>query len=286
MPNKLKDCVAIITGAGRGIGRAIAECFATEGCHLCLMARTVSELEQTAAKIRTESGIQVITSVVDVGCEEAFQKGIRTTAEKFGRIDILVNNAGTIGPIGPLAEIDSAEWAKTIQINLSGAFYGIKGVLPIMRRQGSGRIINLSGGGALVPAPYFDSYSVSKAGIVRLTENLALELKGTGIVVSAIAPGGVNTRMFEDMMQGGEEKLGPETWQSFLNRKKAGGDSIDDPVALALYMACEAAPWLNGRVISAKWDPWRSLSEHAGEIEDSDIYTMRRIVPKDRDHAW
>lgn len=283
---KLKGKVALITGGGRGIGRAIAERYAAEGCRISLVARTQKELALTAVAIQKNSDRPVLQMAADVSNETEVQRAVRQTEQELGRIDMLVNCAGVIGPIGPLAEIDGSEWTRAIQINLTGTFHTIKAVVPLMQRQGSGRIINFSGGGALLPAPYFDAYSVAKAGVVRLTENLALELKGTGTLVFAIAPGGVNTKMFDDMMQAGKERVGPEIWQSFLQRKSAGGDSLDEPVALAVYLATEDAAWANGRVISAKWDAWRTLADHREEILQSDLYTMRRIVPKDRGFTW
>jgi len=283
---KLNNKVALVTGGGRGIGQAIAERYAAEGCRVCLVARTRAELARTAEGIKKKTGKPVLHLAADVSSEEELRQAVQQTARDLGRIDILVNSAGIIGPVGPLAEINGAAWAKTIQINLTGTFYGIKAVLPIMQRQGSGRIINFSGGGAVWPFPFFDAYSVAKAGIVRLTENLALELNGTGIFVFAIAPGAVNTRMFDDMLQAGEEKVGSETWKSFLKRKAAGGDPIGEPAALAVYLATEEADWAHGRVISAKWDLWRTLAKHREEILNTDLYTMRRIMPKDRGLTW
>lgn len=287
MQNILKDKVAVITGAGRGLGRAIAEAYGAAGCRLMLLARSEQELLSVANSIKGQSGVDVVIRPIDVSDESSVRSAITATEERFGQIDILINNAGIIGPIGPITEIDSGEWLRTIQINLSGAFYCIKAVLPCMKRQNSGRILNLSGGGALLPAPFFDAYSVTKAGIVRLSENLALELKDTGIAVCAISPGGVNTRMFDDMMSAGEEKLGPELWESFQKRKEAGGDSMSDVVELALFLATtDHVKSINGRTISAKWDPWRQFCDHFAELENSDIYTMRRIMPKDRNHSW
>lgn len=283
---KLKGKVALITGGGRGIGRAIAERYAALGCQVSLVARTRTELALAAKAIQKSSGRPVLSLTADVSHEAEVRRAVQQTERDLGSIDILVNCAGIIGPVGPLAEISGTEWTQAIQINLTGTFFSIKSVLPIMQRQGAGKIINFSGGGALLPAPFFDAYSVAKAGIVRLTENLALELKATGIIVCAIAPGAINTRMFDDMMRAGEQKVGPDIWQSFLKRKEAGGDSIDEPVLLAAYLAAEDAAWANGRVISAKWDPWRTLAKHRDAILDTDLYTLRRIVPKDRGLTW
>lgn len=286
MPGMLKNRVAIITGASRGIGLEIACRFASEGCRLSLVARSGSELKKVEALLGKKYQTEVATFVCDVSDEATVQRVVQNTEEKFGQIDILINNAGVLGPVGPLMDICAKDWSQTINVNLTGTFLCIKAVLPVMQRQKFGRVINFSGGGALLPSPYFDAYSVTKAGVVRLTENLALELKGTGITVIAIAPGGVNTQMFDDMMAAGKEKVGEAVWNAFVARKEKGGDPIEQPVELALFLATGPTDMLNGRVISAKWDPWKNLEQHIKELTESDVYMMRRIMPKDRGFNW
>lgn len=286
MQNLLKDRVAIITGGGRGIGRAIAEKYASEGCCLALFARSLTELEETARAIRSRYDLPIFVASVDIANEEEVRHGVDQTLKEFKKIDILVNNAGTIGPIGPLAGVDTQEWDKAIRINVNGTFYCLKAVLPPMLERRSGRILNIASGAGVTPSPFFDAYAVSKAAMIRLTENLAMELKDSGVTVSAILPGGVNTRMFDDMMAAGEEKVGPKLWKSFLTRKEQGGETIDSAVELALRAVTDLAEVIHGRVISTKWDSWRTFSEHCETILPSDLFTMRRIVPKDRGFSW
>ena len=278
--------MAIITGGGRGIGLAIAKAYAQQGCNLALCARTGEELDSAAQFIQDNYGTKVKTCCANVSDEQAVNRMIDSVIESFGRIDILVNNAGIVGPLGPLEQIESSAWWNAIHINLGGAFYCIKAVLPHMNAKKYGRILNMSGGGVFVPAPYMDAYAVTKIAIARLTENLALELKDTGVVVTALSPGGVNTKMFDEMLAAGKESVSIEIWEGFLKRKEAGGDPINAPANLAVFLATEEASSVNGRLIAAKWDHWDSFKEHKKEIESTDIYTLRRILPKDRGYNW
>ncbi|MBI2082701.1 MAG: SDR family oxidoreductase [Deltaproteobacteria bacterium] len=283
----LKEKVAVITGGNRGIGFAIANKLAAEGCSLALIARSQNELEASADEIKKSWKASVMTLPIDISNEQQVQKAISSTREAFGKIDILINGAGMIGPIGPLSEIKSDEWQRTLDTNLNGTFYCIKAVLPEMLKRRFGRILNFSGGGALLPNPFIDAYSVSKAAIVRLTENLSLELKQTGVTVCAISPGAINTKMFEETLAGGKNKLPKEIWDLLEARKKTGGDSIEAAASLALFLVSGSnAEVVNGRVISAKYDEWHRHTEHAKEIGTTDIFTMRRIVPRDRGFDW
>ena len=172
----LANRVAVITGANRGLGEAIARAFAREGAGLVLAARDGVLLKQVAADLSTGAKQKVEWVSADV-CEAAGIDAIRDRAlETFGRVDILVNNAGVYGPIGPFEEVDWQEWSQALNVNLFGTFAMSRAIVPIMKRQGYGKIINLSGGGATAPLPRFTAYAASKAAVVRLTETIAEEL--------------------------------------------------------------------------------------------------------------
>ena len=176
---KLEGQVAIITGAGRGIGRAIALAYAREGARLALAARNEAELEETAAAV-SELGGEAITVRTDVTSQIATERLARRVIERFGSIDVLVNNAGISGPVGPLQSNDIAEWVDTINVNLTGTFLMCRAVIPVMLQQGGGRIINLSGAGVANAWSNMSAYCSSKAAVVRLTEVIAQELDGQG----------------------------------------------------------------------------------------------------------
>ncbi|MDR7494214.1 MAG: SDR family NAD(P)-dependent oxidoreductase [Armatimonadota bacterium] len=267
--------VAIVTGAGRGIGRAIALALAREGADLVLGSRTLAETVAVAEEARAV-GRRAAPLSVDVANYHDVQRLIATAVGEFGRVDILVNNAAVQGPIGPLWQNPPDEWARTIQINLVGVFYCCHEVIPVMRRQGGGKIINLSGGGATAPRPYFSAYAASKAAVVRLTETLAEELKEDNIQVNAIAPGAVATRMTDEILAAGDA-AGPRAVSQAMATKR-DGSTPDNAAALAVFLASEASGRLTGKLISAVWDDWRSFPARLEQIMTTDLYTLRRVI--------
>jgi NAD(P)-dependent dehydrogenase (short-subunit alcohol dehydrogenase family) len=283
MSDLLKDKVAIVTGGSRGIGKAIAERFAQEGCNLMLASRTKSELEKTAESIKKQFSVNISSYQTDIGNENEVTSLIQKTIAEFGKIDILVNNAAIVGPTGEISQINGQEFFNTLKNNIGGTVFCTKAVIPHMKSQKQGCIINLSGGGGLYPLPYYDAYSASKAAIVRLTENFALELEKFNIFVTAISPGAVNTKMFDEQLKIGKNSIGEKNWQALQDRLTSGGDSIYKASELALFIACQNRKELNGRVISAIWDNWENISKQKEKIIDTDVFQMRRIVPKDRD---
>ena len=191
---KLQDKVALITGGGRGIGRAIAIAYAREGAKLAICARTASEVEQTAKEIRLMK-THAEGWACDVSVEESVNDLIEKIVEKFGRIDILVNNAGVMTRPVPTAELEVKKWDYTMAVNLRGPFLLCRAVVPIMMKQGGGSIINVSsmiGRGAY---PNFIAYATSKWGLEGFTQTLAAELRSSRIRVNSVEPGVVATKL-------------------------------------------------------------------------------------------
>ena len=282
MSNLLKDKVAIVTGGSRGIGKAIAQRFAQEGCNLVLASRTKSELKMTAESIIKNFSVNVSFYPTDMANEDEVQSMVHKTIDRFGKISILVNNAAIIGPLGEISNINGQEFFDTLKNNVGGTFLCSKAVITFMKSQKQGCIINFSGGGGLNPFPYYDSYSASKAAIVRLTENFALELEKYDINVTAISPGAINTEMFKEQLKAGKNSIGEKNWLALQDQLASGGESIDKASELALFIACQDGKELNGRVISAIWDNWKEIENNKDNIINTDIFKMRRIVPKDR----
>lgn len=191
---RLAGTAAIITGASRGLGRAVAERFAREGVRVSLCSRTPKDIEAVAQVIRRAGG-EAIALKADVSQERDVDRLTAMTLKAFGRLDVLVNNAGILTPRAPIHQVKVTDWDATLAVNLRGPFLCIRSVLPHLLKQASGSIINVSSGAGKRHAPTWGPYAVSKFGIEGLTGAVAEETRGTGVRVNAINPGGTRTSM-------------------------------------------------------------------------------------------
>lgn len=191
---KLKDKVALITGGGRGIGKAVALAYAREGARLAICARTASEIDDTTHEIQGLKG-ECRGRVCDVSVEESVKNLVQEIQKSYGRIDILVNNAGVMTLPVPITELEVKKWDYTIAVNLRGPFLVTKEVLPLMIRQKGGSIINVSSGLGRAGYAGFGAYSVSKWGLEGFTQALAAEVRSYNIRVNSVDPGYVATRL-------------------------------------------------------------------------------------------
>lgn len=288
MKFSLKNRVAIITGANQGLGLGIARKFVTSGADLMLCARNASMLEDARIELTqmASAGQKILTRAIDVSVEADVCSVVAQTLESFGGLHILVNNAGVYGPKGEIESVDWSEWIKTIEINLYGSVLMSRAVLPHFRAQGYGKVIQLSGGGATNPMPRISAYAASKAAVVRYAETLAEEVRGTGIDVNCIAPGALNTRMLDEVLQAGPEKVGQDFYKRAVRQKESGGASLEKGVDLALFLASSASDGITAKLISAVWDNWMEWPQHLDELAQSDAYTLRRIAGRDRGFDW
>ena len=286
--NVLQGRAAIITGASQGLGLEIAMQYVAAGASVIICARDESMLSEAAEVLkRSASHDQVIFHMVaDVAESEAVDALIDFAIDKMGRIDILVNNAGIYGPKGPTDSVDWVQWVQAINVNLLGSVLMCRAVIPHMKRQGYGKIVQLSGGGATNPLPNLSSYAVSKAGIVRFIETLAIEAAEYAIEANAIAPGALNTRMLDEVLASGPEVVGKEFYERALQQKASGGAGLEKGARLAVFLGSADSDGISGKLISAIWDPWEEMDRYKADLEDSDIYTLRRIVPSDRGLDW
>jgi NAD(P)-dependent dehydrogenase (short-subunit alcohol dehydrogenase family) len=285
---KLSGRNALITGAGQGLGEAIAVEFARQGAGISICARNKDNLLTVQEKLKAiaDRDQKICARVADVSKEDDVKNLVNDAVAELNHIDILVNNAGIYGPKGPIEKINSSEWVKAIEINLFGVFYCCKYVIEHMKKNNYGKIINLSGGGATTPLPFISAYAASKAAVVRLTETLAEECKGLNIDVNSVAPGALNTRLLDEVLSAGPNAVGRAFYEKALKQKKDGGDPLEIGAQLCVFLASSESDGITGRLISAKWDPWSSLAKHRQELIDGDVYTLRRIVPEDRGKKW
>jgi 3-oxoacyl-[acyl-carrier protein] reductase len=274
----LSGKTAIVTGAGRGIGRAISLAFCAEGAKVVVASRTIQELDETARMIRRLGGTTHVVRT-DVSVDSDVRRLIQSSLDVFGRIDVLVNDAGILGPIARLDQTDTEKWIETVHVNLIGSYLCCKAVIPHMIQNGGGKIINISGGGSTSPWPFFSAYSASKTGIVRLTETLAEEVKGFNIDVNVIAPGGVDSRLQDEIINA-PALAGTRERELAIQRKKGKATPVEKAADLAVFLASNESDKLSGRIISAEWDKWRDIPATIPQIMASDVYTLRRIIPK------
>jgi 3-oxoacyl-[acyl-carrier protein] reductase len=278
----------VITGASQGLGKAMAQACVREGAHVLLCARDGGLLAFTREELSAQasSGQLVLAHAADVSRPEDVARLIESAVACLPSLDGLVNNAGVYGPIGPSEEVDWNEWRQAIEINLMGTVLLCRAAVPVFRRNGGGKIVNLSGGGATAPLPRFSAYAASKAAVVRFTETLAEETRGARIDVNSIAPGPLNTRLLDEVLAAGPERAGEAFYRRSVKQRDEGGASLDKAAELCVFLLSSRSDGITGKLISAIWDPWADLPQHLDQLNATDVYTLRRIVSKDRGFDW
>jgi NAD(P)-dependent dehydrogenase (short-subunit alcohol dehydrogenase family) len=283
----LTNKVAIITGASEGLGFEIAKKFILEGANITICSRNKRNLKLAKANLikilNPNQKILVISA--DVSKQSDVKKIVNLTLKKFGKCDILVNNAGIYGPKGKIENINWKEWKKTIEINLFGSILMCRNLIKYFKKKKYGKIIQLSGGGATNPLPNLSAYAASKAAIVRFVETLALEVRDFNIDINSIAPGALNTKMLDEVIKSGPNKVGSDFFKRALKQKKTGGTPLNYGVDLAVFLASSDSNGITGKIISAVWDNWKEWPKHIRKLSNSDVYTLRRVTGRDRDFS-
>src|SRR6516162_687388 len=264
---------AIITGANQGLGRAIATSFVRAGASVLLVARgedLLRQVREELAKSIVAPGQRVLHFRGDVSRPEDCTATSDYARAQFGRVTGLVNNAGVYGPMGCIEDVDWTEWVEAMHINLFGTVLMCRAVIPMMREQGYGKIVNLSGGGATGPLPRISAYAASKAAVVRLTETFAEELLEAHVDVNAIAPGALNTRLLDEVLAAGPDKVGRDLHERSLKQRNQGGVPLDKGAALTVFLASALSDGITGRLLSAVWDDWLNLPGKREQLARSD----------------
>ena len=239
MTNRLEGRVAIITGAARGIGRAYSLGMAREGANIV----AVDVLDASATASAAEAlGVKALTLVLDVSVAEQTQRMAQETLETFGRIDILINNAA-ISPEQPFEEITFEDWRSVLSVDIDGVFLCAKAVVPQMKQQQSGRIINISSSTVFMSFPNLTHYITSKAGVIGLTRALATELGEHGITVNAISPGLTQTERTESIP---DEIWNMQVAMQSIKRR----EMPEDLVGTAVFLASDEAAFITGQLLS------------------------------------
>jgi NAD(P)-dependent dehydrogenase (short-subunit alcohol dehydrogenase family) len=268
--------VVLVTGGGRGIGRAVALGFAKEDARVAILARSSGELQQTLKEIEA-AGADGLALSVDVTDYAAVTDAYEQIVDRLGPVDVLVNNAAVGGSIAPLWEQDPVDWWRTVEVNLAGTFIPTRVVLPAMVERGSGWIVNVSSNAGAYRWPNLSSYAVSKAAVIKLTENLATETRSHGISVFAIHPGTVNVGPTKALLEADVPEGSPAAKaKAWFAGQIERGEDVAPEVAAALIckLASGEADALSGRYIAVS-DDLEDLIARAEDVRRGEHHVLK-----------
>lgn len=266
----------VVTGSSSGIGRALVERLLAGGHRVWGIAR--SDQSDFAAR---HAGFSALRA--DVADWKQLEAAAREVAATTPAIDGLVTCAGVQGEIGRALEADPAGWSATVRANLDGTFFAIRAFAPLLRAAPRrAKVVCFSGGGATKPRARFSAYGAAKTAVVRLVETIAEEEGGQPLDINALAPGAINTRLTDEVLALGPAVVGEAEFAAAQRQKAGGGGSLEGALACVEWLLSPDSDGISGRLISAPWDPWKTLAARRAELAATDIYTLRRIVPEDR----
>jgi len=273
----------LVTGGSMGIGYACAERCLRAGARVTIAARGADDLR--AAERRLSAVGEVVARPTDVSEAAQVQSTVAGIVDRYGALDGVIHAAGVYGPIGRVVDVDPCEWLDAVRINLFGTLLVAREASRVMVRQpGGGRIVLFSGGGAAAPFPHYSAYASGKAGVVRLAETLAQELAGDGVEVNCVSPGFVLTRLHEQTVAAGGRAGG------FLDETRrqiaAGGVPAAVGAEAAAFLVSDAAHGITGKFVAAPYDGWSTWIDRLDVLKQTDVFTLRRIVPRDRGMDW
>jgi len=266
----------VLTGSSSGIGRALTERLLARGHHVWGLARS----DQSDFAARQPNFHFCRCDVADFA---AVSSAVSAVSVTWAHVDAIVTAAGLQGEIGPALTADPARWSGTVRANLDGTFFAIRAFAPLLSRStGRQKIICFSGGGATKARANFSAYGVAKTAIVRLVETMAEENRDRPLDINSLAPGAINTRLTEEVLALGPTVVGPAEFAAAQKQKNSGGGSLDRALDCVEWLLSPASDGITGRLLSAPWDAWPTLADHRDRLAQSDVYTLRRIVPEER----
>ena len=253
MDLNLKNKVALVTGASKGIGKGIAIELAKEGCNIIICARDKAELSQAVMDL-DKFNVEVLSVIADLTDEQQIDNLIHISHERFGRIDILVNNAGTIGEPLSFMELSTDQWRNIFELNVFSVVTLVRKVVPIMQQKQWGRIINISSENGEQPDPDMPHYNVTKGALNNLTKTLSKVLGKDGILVNTVSPAFIKTPLVENMLKGQADNQGiseKEAEENFLKNKRPNivlerAGEIEETAGLVAFLASEKASFITG----------------------------------------
>ena len=277
-----------VSGGTSGLGLEISEHFVKSGNSVIFCARSEESIDATTNHLKSLStNDQLIMGFSNDVSNRASTTALFVELKKLRIVvDILICNAGVIGPIDKFLENELQDWQKAFDINLYGVMNLIKEVLPSMISNNKGKIIHISGGGATAPLFGMTSYAASKAAAVRFIETLALEYRDSGVTFNSIAPGMLKTKLLDQMLDAGKDRIGENLFKKSSAKAEAPMDSRLKALDLIDFLTSDASNGITGKLISAEWDNWMKWPSHLGQLENSDLFTLRRITGRDRGQEW
>lgn len=261
----------LITGAGRGIGKRLAIAFASAGAHIGLLARSKAELDLAHLEIEHAGGSSIRLKC-DVRQLDQVQSAADRMAQQFGPTQILICAHGSFGAIGPLAAADPVAWSEAVATNLIGSMHLCRAVLPEMILRRWGKVVLLAGPGAEGPRPNFSAYSACQAGLVRLAETLAEEVRDSNVQVNCMNPGLTYTSLTDDILRA-QEQAGWKEVQEAAHIRTNGGTPPEKQFQLAQFLCSERSNHVSGKLIGVA-DDWKKLEHNNAHTE---MYTLRRL---------
>lgn len=263
----------IITGASEGLGFEIAKKFVSEGHNVAICARNGNKLIEAFKELQKRNN-EIMDCTADVSKKSDVEWFIKNCIEEYKKIDVLINNAGIYGPKGKIEDTGSKDWEQCIKTNLLGPYYTMKYIIPHMKQNKYGKIINIAGGGATKPLPFISAYAASKAGLVRLTESIAEEVKDYNIDVNCVSPGLLETKMYHEAINAGPEIVGKKFFDEIVKKEKT---PLSVGAELCYWLASKESDGITGRLISAPWDDYMNPVFKTILRQNKDLYTLRRV---------